>query len=139
MSHPQKDEIIRLANSPYKTKVWWRRDTGGKWVLTDTPTWSENNIYIVNDEWSELRKAQADGKQLQYGYMASGGWTNDTLDDEWMNISNPKQWRIKPEEPVYEYQWIFYDSVKKRYVFTDYYATYSSVGARYEPSKRIRK
>jgi len=36
----------------------------GDWVLTDKPFWEENVVYIINDEFSEFRKAAHEGKTI---------------------------------------------------------------------------
>lgn len=96
-----KEEIVRWANSPDGTKVWEKLNSG--WHLSTYPAWSPNVPYIVDDEWAELRKAQADGKQLQYCDIYNK-WVDRVLDVSYMNTTSSSilsRWKIKPE-PVYE-------------------------------------
>ena len=37
-----------------------------EWFLTYEPSWTEDFIFVQNDEYAELRKAQADGKIIQH-------------------------------------------------------------------------
>jgi len=116
MAQPHKDEIIRWANSPEGTMVWYK--DFGHWIITDNPSWDSGTLYIVDDEWAELRKAQADGKQLQ---RFSGTW----VDEDTLNMGTfeePKYWRIKPEG-VYEWQWIIMNNDSNSYWVTAGYFT----------------
>ena len=63
MTH--KDEIIRWANCPDDTKVWYRR-AESMWDIVVTPLWLFDVDYIVDDKYAELRKAQADGKTILF-------------------------------------------------------------------------
>lgn len=54
---------------------------------------------VINDEYSELRKALCDGKTIQVYYKFNDTW-NDTIKPEFEgNVSN---YRIKPEEPKFK-------------------------------------
>lgn len=54
---------------------------------------------IIDDEYSELRKALCDGKTIQVYYKFNDTW-NDTIKPEFKdNLSN---YRIKPEEPEFK-------------------------------------
>ncbi len=60
-----KDEIIRFANSPVGTKIWVKEM--GSWLIVEYARWLEDDvIYIVDDEFANLRKAEADGRILQF-------------------------------------------------------------------------
>ncbi len=64
-----KDEIIRFANSPVGTKIWVKEM--GSWNLVDYARWFEDEddiVYIVDDEFANLRKLEIDGKILQFKY-----------------------------------------------------------------------
>jgi len=150
-------EIKYWAEHPDGTRVWQRTDDiGSEWELNLFPKWHETFHYIVADEWAELRKAQEDGKQLQWkGSDAVLGYYS-------MHNTNIEDWRIKPdepEEPVYEYQWIYRIPTDKdgTYYMSMYYCTDEEDFAKiypnaaisgksryipiepYLPSKRIRK
>ena len=107
--HSHAEEIKYWADYPDRTRVWHRHKEKKLWVLTSSPSWFKDRIYIVDNEWSELRKAQADGKQLQFKY-GNSPWIDGTLTlEEIKNYGDNKEWRIKPEnrkEPVHKYQWM---------------------------------
>ena len=50
------------ANRP---SVWIYSIRYGIWEKIPQPVWVEGNIYVVNDQWSKLRRAEAEGRQLQ--------------------------------------------------------------------------
>ena len=60
------EEKQRWMSLPNGTKVWTKPKYSNRWSTTDSPIWMPSSKYIVNDEWSELRKMQIDGHQLQY-------------------------------------------------------------------------
>ncbi len=96
-------EIKRWVKAPNGTEVWWRNEKETEWIRKDNVLFYNNMIYVVDDEWAELRKAQIDGKQLQKKVLNEHTWTNNILDEENMIYSSPSNWRIKPEIefPVY--------------------------------------
>ena len=62
-----KEEIIRWANCPDDTGVWTRNINAKKeWIKLSIPFWSNNRVYVVDDEYAELRKAQADGESILF-------------------------------------------------------------------------
>ena len=101
MKNIHKDEIIRFANAEQGTKVW-SKISNEKWLLVNSAQWNPNNIYIVDDEYAELRKASADGKIIQYKH---GSEWSDTLTDSWEITIDTSRYRIKPDEPTYYYKW----------------------------------
>ncbi len=66
--------------------------------------WNDGSLYkapqfIINDNFSELRKALCDGKTVQAYYKFNDTW-NDIIKPEFKdNVSN---YRIKPEEPKFK-------------------------------------
>jgi len=155
-------EICYWAKQPDGTKVWRRaNDKDSEWKLNLFPKWYETSHYIVDDEWAELRKAQADGKQLQRAAYLCGRnreWIDIEFVIEDTKITELDHWRIKPEE-LYEYQWIYKLPAGREgmyYISTRYYIdeeefvnSYPNRSRRknardipvepYLPSKRIRK
>ena len=150
-------EIKYWATHEDGTKVWYKTDEN-VWIDTSCPSWIPNMEYIVNNEWAKLRKAQADGKQLQRRVPNHFGrtiaernefteWEDDTLD-----IFTPDyldaHWRIKPEE-VYEWQWVCQREDGTFFIpfkfFTtkedveNYLGYNSKIIKKYKPSKRIKK
>ena len=141
MTH--EPEICYWAKHPDETKVWVKTEPHD-WNLYDEPHWKPYSKYIVDNKWAELRKAQADGKQLQY-YYDDVCWVdmNFTIENSDEDIVN---WRIKPKKTIYEWQWIY--KVQNGFMMTTaYYATRDEVERdylneiieKYEPSKRERK
>ena len=142
------DEICYWAKHPDGTKTWWKNKYENKWKFVD-PGWyiDSEDIYIVDDKWSELRKAQADGKQLQ-SLIKPDKFEDQTLDRYLMSHSTPSEWRIKPKETVYEWQWIITTNYDCFDITAKHFATkeeaQKSIGSlvsvfeKYKPSKRIR-
>ncbi len=102
MTHEK--EIKFWAEHKDGTKVWVKFDDTG-WKLENFPCWMSANMYIVDDEWAKLRKANADGAIVQYK-STFGGWL-DRKKDWWKNDFHfhikmekditPKNFRIKGE------------------------------------------
>jgi hypothetical protein len=88
--------INYFYSQPEGTKIWVRGEVDDiEWRLVDLPSWSTQNIYIIADDYAELRKAIADGKVIQK--KVRGKWVdlnlknpNDTF------TSSPENYRIKP-------------------------------------------
>ena len=140
--HPYRNEICLWANSPLGTEVWYKRkNTKDKWTCSISVLWNKDYIHIVDNEWAELRKAQIDGKQLQFKGLTTGQWYDTTLKYEDINNSYIQYWRIKPE-PVYEWQFLMYDECTKTYALTDFMTQKEGKKLGYEKfdkSKRIKK
>ena len=72
------------------------------WINMTEVHWDMNHetvSIIINDEFSELRKALCDGKTIQIYYEFNNTW-NDIIKPEFKdNLSN---YRIKPEEPEFK-------------------------------------
>ena len=95
--HPHKDELIRWANSPAGTKVWYAELSASKFELITSPTWGYTNAcYIVDDRQAELRKALYLNPSLEVEVQSpTGDWTL------WRNLSykdvcNTLKYRLKP-------------------------------------------
>jgi hypothetical protein len=79
-------------------------DNSFEWVLPTTVSWNNPScIYIINDEYAELRKAIAEGKTIQYSPLTQ---THNRWDDikpyPSMFTSPVKNFRVKPEEPKFK-------------------------------------
>ena len=150
--HKHASEIIRLAKAKPGTKVWVQRKNNEEWYLTNTIDLSCKQTIICNDKWAELRKAQADGKKLEYCDVFDK-WMQRKLTTEYINTTSNDiitRWRIKPKEPIYEWQWIiklpspygYYEFSHKFYTDEEQVELRicgSLVMEKYEPSKRPRK
>ena len=96
-----KEERIRHANAPRGTEVWLR-NVAQSWKLTDEPIWSDRSKYIVDDEWSEIRKAHLNRKTIEF-QDEYDKWVVRNLDTQVM--CDITRYRIKSDEPLYYYQW----------------------------------
>ena len=77
-------------------KEWKEVDKNYNW---DDGSLHKAPQFIINDEYSELRKALCDGKTVQAYYKFNDTW-NDIIKPEFKdNVSN---YRIKPEEPKFK-------------------------------------
>ena len=155
MKREHEKEMIRFAEAPEGTLVWQFFEDSNKWILV-FPGWDKNNKYVVDDEWAELRKAQIDGKQLQrkdgVGDVGQQRWRDDSLSgmDQSEYVSKPTDWRVKPNVPKYEWQWMMRYQTGTYSLTTGFYPTMEAakkgrehvlsieheVLYRFEPSKR---
>ena len=72
------------------------------WINMTEVNWDMNYktvSIIINDEFSELRKALCDGKTVQAYYKFSDTWSDIIKPEFKDNVSN---YRIKPEEPQFK-------------------------------------
>lgn len=83
-------------------KLLIRNNDENIWINMTEVHWDMNHetvSIIINDEFSELRKALCDGKTVQAYYKFNDTW-NDIIKPEFKdNVSN---YRIKPEEPQFK-------------------------------------
>ena len=76
-----------------------------------------------------------------------GEWRDGKLVSQDYQVAyKPEDWRIKPEEPVYEWQWVMFSEKYNKHYMTDrFYANKWEIlsnrdgWVKYEPSKRIRR
>ena len=96
-------EIKYWAKHPDGTKVWHKYTHEDKlWELEEFTYWKKDEIYIIDDEWAKLRKAQVDGKTIQ---MLDRG-SNIDLPKDWWKTSfykiyktgSPNNYCIKPKK-----------------------------------------
>ena len=139
--HKHRDEIVRWANSKEGTSVWYKPMGYSDWFLSDSKgiSWDKDTLYICNDNWANLRKARADGKQLQR-ISNTGEWLDTKLASQ--PSHSTEKWRIKPRIEL-EWQFIKQDGMGG-YCFTNYMTELQARGhqqdlVKYEPSERIKK
>ena len=96
-----REVIIWFMDQPGGTEVLSKSpENNDKWFLTMDPAWRLNTLYIINDIYSEYRKAIAMGKQVQYYKQLTATW--EDLETTNPNISFKEVgYRIKPEEPKF--------------------------------------
>lgn len=95
-----KDVIKWFCDNPSKG-VWDSLDPGATaWELVYDPSFSQQHVFVQNDEYAELRKAQADGKIIEL----NGSEINGGYGETW-NVCNKDlfkyavhAYRIQPEE-----------------------------------------
>ena len=89
----------------------WSKISNTVWHLTRTPEFGENNKYVQNDEYCELRKYVADGKEIIYkcGTWSSGG------EDRWLRL-NCRPTSMNNGNDFYNFKWKLIDDVSHRLV-----------------------
>ena len=97
-------EIRYWASKPDGTEVFVRAIDG--WASTTCPTWYPSMKFVVDDEWAELRKANADGATIQawdvevWKDLASDWWKHGFY-REIEEGRTTDDFRVKPK-PWYE-------------------------------------
>lgn len=90
-------EVIKwYCDNPGKG-VWCKFENCNNWELRHTPRFDVFTKYIQNDEYAELRKAQADGKTIQY---YSRGWYD--LKSPVQFGGSPSNYRVNLDEPTFK-------------------------------------
>jgi len=95
--HLHRDEIVRWANSPKGTTVWYWNTHGSMWDTTCTPFWVEEVTYIVDDHQAELRKALYLDSSLQVEEFNPKCRTWESVTVTYKDIDPDKEYRIKYE------------------------------------------
>ena len=150
MKRIHEKEMIRFAKSPDRTRIWWRTIESRDWSTSYIPSWAKGYVYIVDDEWAEIRKGDADGIIIQFRNQSTGNWQATIEEIIDYDEDDVAIYRLKPAEPVYEYQWIYRIEKNKYDISRSYYKTkedfekYTMIQSkkiieRYEPSKRLVK
>ena len=99
MKRKHEDEMVRFAQSPEGTKVWFRAIESRKWVSSYSPSWSNGYIYIVDDEWSKIAKQCIDDPSKVECHIGAEGWVTTTFYTlRRLRQQNVKKYRIKPKE-----------------------------------------
>ena len=76
-----KAVIDWFYEQPDTTCVLVRNKDTNQWLGTNCPTFSENDDYLINDEYSEIRKAIYEGKEIEMLGGSTGSWTSVKYDD----------------------------------------------------------
>ena len=107
MNHPHRKEIIKLANADFGTKVWCQMPLNKTWDILNTPSWNPNCVYIVDNEYAELRKAEHDGAIIEArinhastnscSYGEEAPWNTNYSDYYWECDIGVENFRIKSE------------------------------------------
>ena len=96
-----------LCDNP-DARVWCKLPGAKSWVLCAEVSFNIDCEYIQDDKYSELRKAHADGKQLQYYNTKTGMYNSQLKLNAWHDTDNinvmglVNHQRIKPAEPCFK-------------------------------------
>jgi len=94
-----KNVINWFYNQDDNTKVWVKYHDSEKWSLILYPEWHVESKYIINDEYSEFRKALADGKKVEI--KAPSAWVLVTSEEDF-KLGQPEDFRLKPDAPKFK-------------------------------------
>jgi len=133
--------ITHFANGG---ELWYCNTEQGVWeiqtLLFENSTVACN---IMEDKHFEARKAHALGEEIEY-LSCDGNWLTDKTPAWLMD-----EYRPKPKEPIYEWQWIINDSCYEKtygpFEITDEYFTeepcfqFHNAVEKLEISKRIKQ
>jgi hypothetical protein len=90
--YSKQEEICRWAKNPCQN-VWLRSTKNHKWDLIKPPVyWTSDGLYVVDDEYAEIRKAFYDHKVVQV--LDNGEWVDCTKEPEW-DLVDPSNLRVK--------------------------------------------
>jgi len=95
-----KDESVLLgapASMHDKTLIWREVRDFSDWKPLDT-------VYVLNDSYSDYRKALAEGKIVEFKHPQVGydEWEIVTQEHIFQSVVSGRQYRIKPEEPKFK-------------------------------------
>jgi len=101
-----REAIKWFCDNPDKM-VWKKDHKTNNWYLCEQPAFDYKDIYVQNDEYSEYRRALADGKTIQFYYEIHN--VEPKIEGEWRDWSsygqcfeNTIKYRIKPKEPEFK-------------------------------------
>ena len=96
MTHEK--EIILWSKEKDGTGVWKLFEVPNKkWMLLSQGMFLEpESLYIVDNEWASLRKAQIDSLSLECK-SEEGAWGVRLLSDTLMKDTSPASWRVQEE------------------------------------------
>jgi len=100
-------DIIKWFCDNAELGVWCKNGNSDKsnkdWFLNIEPKFLLDSIYVQNDEYAGLRKAQADDKQLLYKNSNVEIPSLELCNKEFMEFKEClESYRIKPEEPKFK-------------------------------------
>ena len=127
-------EFSRWLNNG-KGDVWYREEEWSSWGLISVAWDNKDAQYITNDKHAELRKLQIDEPDTKFEFFG--------VKDSWVEAK--PQWSVELEyrvkEPVYEWQWVYYQTLMNTWRLTDkhYVEAESTAWIKFEKSKRIKK
>ena len=127
---PAMAHFVKCGNLWYYSCGTWRKQDS----IIYEDTWDIQNI--IEDKHFEIRKANALGTPIQCKHKV-GKWDwHDT--DDFGVFQDQYEFRIKPKEPVYEWQWLHTDANGFTTLSDFLTAPYDNLWTKFEPSKRLR-
>jgi len=108
-------KVIRWWLDNTDLGVWEKCNEKDGWYLTHEPKFLLNCKYAINDEFAKFRKAEADGKQIQYRMIDHfervgqyTDWTNTTMDEYDNSFQyDDVEFRIKPDICIKPGDWVY--------------------------------
>ncbi len=117
--------------------LWRYNNRLKKWESQTTVEQLNKESNIIEDKHFEARKAFALGEPVEVNLTLHGitPWASVEF-PLWDDTHN---YRPKPKEPVYEWQWVY--KINKTYHLTDIFYTEEEANdwSKFEPSRRIKK
>ena len=142
----QGAEIRYWSYKPNDTKVWVRKATHSQWLLVIAPNWLPRYFYVVDDEWAEIAKQFIDDSSKVEHKDINNNWAATIAQNIYdLRLGDITEYRIKPKEPVYEWQYSYinpqgiYAITKEFYTPNEVTQEDLNIGfMRFEPSRRER-
>ena len=143
--------IIHFANGG---ELWWYNPSSDTWKK-QIKVWcnkadmhNDRIMNVIEDSHFESRKHFALGGEIEYQNPDTALWQlvegSIPLFDDWIT------YRPKPKEPVYEWQWYYFETMRDHSCFRLTYHWHTTkekaqlqtghyeIQGKFEPSKRIR-
>jgi len=143
-----KAEFNRWIESG-RPDVWMWFEKVNRWETVSKFSWDKDTFYVVDDEYAKIRKQFIDDRtKIEYRQDETKKWrTTECIDIESFTCilyNKPRCYRIKPEEPVYEWQYATIIGVNGTWYLSSYKTDeeikeQTGNWVKFEPSKRIRK
>jgi len=107
-----RSEIIRWADAPEATGVWFKRQNELEWILTAHPSWNTDLLYIVDDKHAKIRKQFLDDPtRVEWHHYIDDKWVatdRRELDSLTKFLDMGHRYRVKPKT-VTMWKWVIKD------------------------------
>ena len=119
-------------------ELWEYRLDKDEWIKQTELIISEGcrPVNIIEDKFFKFRKALSLGKKIQCKSIICDSTWLDTSFPLW---KNHYEYRVKPKEAIYEWQWILLTDGFISDKTLAYHTEYVNGWIKFEPSKRIRR
>jgi len=81
-----------------RPKMWYKRSNGSWGYVSGIPSWNNKDIYIVDDDHTELRKLQIDEPDAKFQYYNEIAKEWQTIQDLNWDFNPDVKYRLKPTE-----------------------------------------